>query len=744
MTHRLRYLVLAAVLLTLTLLLRPATTRANVAPCTPPSNQPTATCTGALQTPSLYIDFWGTEWNNTNNACPDCQTYMTYLSDFFSTVGGSRWLSAMTQYGAGNPSGLLAGSFIDSDPLREPTAQPFPEQVAAEARYGLQKLADYASVCRPSCSATGKYYVPKVVLVAVPPGHDEEGFGPNCTRAGCLTTPPSCQPKWVTDATGRSWKVPCPNDHCAAHGADWFVSGSADPGQFTFPYITLPYQLDLNVNITNPKNFACEENSVNPVNDGYGHGKFDGVSVEAGHEWAETITNPFSGTDQNNGSNWIDPSTNNEEVGDLCGTVPFSNVAGGPLQHFAVQPLWSNAANGGLGGCALGAAPKAQLTPAGALTFTPRPLNTTSAPQLVQLSNVGDADLHVGSMACCPGVQYPVPVYIDGPNASDFRIAPSPSAAPFCSHLTLPPQPGAPFSCAVGITFTPTAQGVRQATLRIWSDDPSAPATLALSGCSGLGCPVAASTFAASPSTYRFSPIPCLHCSPQPQAAVGEVAFTNVDTVAHVVQGVDFSGDPTTSLANPDYTVASDGCTGMTLQPNQACNISVRFAPSTTGERPALLRIADDAAGSPHAVPLSGTGTGPAVSVTLGSSPTPTGFVSFDSVIIGTVGAPQALTLTNSGQSPLVLQSIVASGPAGSADFRQTNSCPSTLAAGASCAIQVSFAPRFSVPEQGTLTLTDNASDSPQQLTLSGQGESPGQAAAQQKPPPPCRPTPCS
>jgi hypothetical protein len=71
----------------------------------------------------------------------------------------------------------------------------------------------------------------------------------------------------------------------------------------------------------------------------------------------------------------------------------------------------------------------------------------------------------------------------------------------------------------------------------------------------------------------------------------------------------------------------------------------------------------------------------------------------------------------NTGQSPLNISSIVATG-----DFSQTNNCSAPIAPQGSCTLNVSFKPTAGGTRTGTLTLTDNAPDSPQVISLSGGG----------------------
>ena len=79
--------------------------------------------------------------------------------------------------------------------------------------------------------------------------------------------------------------------------------------------------------------------------------------------------------------------------------------------------------------------------------------------------------------------------------------------------------------------------------------------------------------------------------------------------------------------------------------------------------------------------------------------------------------AAQSVTITNVGATPLTGVVIGVTGP-----FAQTNNCPGTLAPGASssCVINVTFDPTTAGPANGSVTITDSAPDSPQEITLGG------------------------
>jgi len=96
------------------------------------------------------------------------------------------------------------------------------------------------------------------------------------------------------------------------------------------------------------------------------------------------------------------------------------------------------------------------------------------------------------------------------------------------------------------------------------------------------------------------------------------------------------------------------------------------------------------------------------------------GSLLFGTVVVGQSSASKTATLTNGGSVTLDISSIATSG-----DFTQTNTCGSTLAAGKSCLIKVTFSPTQTGSRTGTLSVTDNASNSPQTVSLSGTGKAP-------------------
>jgi len=94
--------------------------------------------------------------------------------------------------------------------------------------------------------------------------------------------------------------------------------------------------------------------------------------------------------------------------------------------------------------------------------------------------------------------------------------------------------------------------------------------------------------------------------------------------------------------------------------------------------------------------------------------------LAFAGQLVGT-SAGKTLTLTNSGTVSLSISGITIGG-ANSSEFSEKSGCPLRLAAGASCAITVSYAPKALASASATLAVATDAASSPDQVTLSGTG----------------------
>src|SRR5882762_8082707 len=101
---------------------------------------------------------------------------------------------------------------------------------------------------------------------------------------------------------------------------------------------------------------------------------------------------------------------------------------------------------------------------------------------------------------------------------------------------------------------------------------------------------------------------------------------------------------------------------------------------------------------------------------------TPTS-LSFGNWVVHTTSTSKAVVLNNTTTAPLAIGSISVSG-----DFGQTSTCPiapAMLAAGGNCKISVTFTPTVLGVRAGTLTVSDNAANTPQTAQVSGTGLTP-------------------
>jgi hypothetical protein len=91
----------------------------------------------------------------------------------------------------------------------------------------------------------------------------------------------------------------------------------------------------------------------------------------------------------------------------------------------------------------------------------------------------------------------------------------------------------------------------------------------------------------------------------------------------------------------------------------------------------------------------------------------------FGSVSAGSTSAAQNITLTNTGNSTLLISGIGITGP-NAGEFVQTNTCPPSLTPGGSCIVSVAFSPFGTGNRFATLTVFDNAPGSPHTAPLTG------------------------
>jgi len=106
------------------------------------------------------------------------------------------------------------------------------------------------------------------------------------------------------------------------------------------------------------------------------------------------------------------------------------------------------------------------------------------------------------------------------------------------------------------------------------------------------------------------------------------------------------------------------------------------------------------------------------------ATPNPTS-LNFGNQTVGTTSAPQQVSITNNGSATLTITSVDFTGANASEFALASNStCSASLAAAASCTINVTFAPTAAGTATASVSITDNAAGSPQTVSLTGVGQS--------------------
>ncbi|MFJ5612681.1 choice-of-anchor D domain-containing protein [Streptomyces sp. NPDC093221] len=386
-------------------------------------------------------------------------------------------------------------------------------------------------------------------------------------------------------------------------------------------------------------------------------------------------------------------------------SVKFAPTATGARAGTLTVGAGGNTSTVALSGTGTAPGPILGTNPA-SLSFGGTVVGATAAPQTVTVTNSGTTTATVSAVAA----------------TGDFTQTNN------CSSLAV----GS--SCAVTVTFKPTAGGTRNGTLTLTSNANNSPTTVALSGAGidsstdiAAGRPATASS---ANGTFVAGNVTDADASTYWESANGAFPqWVQVDLGQNYAVGkVTLRLPPSTAWATRTETLSVQGSTGGTSFSTLSPSAAQTFDPSANNNTVTLtfpaataryVRINVTANSGWSAAQLSGLqvypsgGTNPS-SATLSVTPTS---LTFASQAPGTTSGAQSVTVTNTGTAAASISSVTASG-----DFSQTNTCGTSLAANASCSVAVKFTPTASGTRTGTLTISGNASNSPTTVALTGTG----------------------
>jgi trimeric autotransporter adhesin len=336
------------------------------------------------------------------------------------------------------------------------------------------------------------------------------------------------------------------------------------------------------------------------------------------------------------------------------------------------------------------AAPAVALDPAAGLAFGNQTLGGLYAARTLRLTNSGNAMLNI------------VGVAVEGAAFSNVGAAP-------CPATLVPSQ-----FCDIDVRFSPPAATAGYSgAVRVTSNAAGSPHVAALSG-NGVAAAVPVLTWDGAVTPLDF----------------GNVSVGTVSALQSVTLRNSGPGGVTLSVINSVgadaamFAIVSDPADATTcraggvLFEGQPCRIDIRFAPGANGARSATLQAASDGSPPPLRNLLGNGLSGPSPAIEISPAT-----VTLDDTRVGAVSNPAEVVIRSSGAGPLTVIAMTLSGP-----FTMTSKdCPATmpftLAAGATCAMTVRFAPLSEGAASGTLSVSGDASAAAQSVALSASGE---------------------
>src|SRR6266699_539642 len=212
---------------------------------------------GVETAPKVYLVLWGSQWNNS-----DPSGESAVLQSFYHGVGGSSWANSVTQYCQGVPSGTVfcngSGTKAGNPPGIFAGVFADNGSLAPSHPRQSQLAAEAVRAAQHFGNTTGPSNASVQYVIATASGHNSRGFG---------------------------------TQYCAYPSPTSSTVGNV-------AYTNLPYITDAGA--------SCGANFN-------GLGTHAGITIVAGHEMAETMTDQFP-----NGG-WLDSS--GAENGDKCAWI---------------------------------------------------------------------------------------------------------------------------------------------------------------------------------------------------------------------------------------------------------------------------------------------------------------------------------------------------------------------------------------------------------------------------------------
>ncbi len=177
----------------------------------------------------------------------------------------------------------------------------------------------------------------------------------------------------------------------------------------------------------------------------------------------------------------------------------------------------------------------------------------------------------------------------------------------------------------------------------------------------------------------------------------------------------------TSSGANvSDFALSGNCLTTALLAPQISCSLSVIYSPAIPGTSQALITVTGNSPTSPQSISLSGTAIAAPLHAPVATFNVSNPFSLPGITTEGTLSTPQNITVSNSGNAPLHITNVALGGLNTNDYSLGASTCSGAVAANASCAVAITFSPQAAGVRSVTLTVTDDAANSPQALSING------------------------
>jgi hypothetical protein len=307
------------------------------------------------------------------------------------------------------------------------------------------------------------------------------------------------------------------------------------------------------------------------------------------------------------------------------------------------------------------------------LVFGSQFLNTASSAQTITLLSIGGTALPITSIG------------IGGINPHQF------SQTNDCGASL---APGA--ACTIAVTFKPTSAGSKVATLNVTAGDGAVTRTVSLSGTA------VASAFTLSTTSLVFSSQPLNLASSAQTITLRSTGIVALPIASIAIEGLNFS------------QFAQTNTCGTSVPAGASCAIRVTFKPTNPGSKTAMVNVTAGGAVGTQTVSLSGTAVRSVYTLSTSS-------LVFASQPLNLASSAKTITLRNTGSTTLPMTSI-AIGGINPHQFAQTNNCGTSVPAGASCAIKVTFKPTIVGSKVATLSVIAGGGAGTKNVALAGSG----------------------